>query len=156
MRKRVLAGVVVVVGLVGGATIVGAHEKGHAASLPAGPIRERHQLMEGIGDDAKAIGNALKKGDTKSIAAPAAKIQVAAAKVVPLFPEGSTNPKSRAKPEIWQNWSKFTDDAQKLERTAGALAAAAQGGGDVKAAAETMFGACKSCHDDFRKPEKGK
>jgi cytochrome c556 len=140
-------------------TMVGgtaSHSLAHEThELPAGPIRDRHELMEGIGDDAKAIGAAMKKDDNAAVAASAAKIQAAAAKITALFPEGSTDPKSRAKPEIWKNWAQFAADVEKLESTAGALAAAAKGGGDVKAASQAMFGACKSCHDAFRVPEKG-
>jgi cytochrome c556 len=132
----------------------GAHEKGRVMELPAGPIRDRHMLMEGIGDDAKAIGDAMKKGDTEKVAAFAQKIEAASHKIVGLFPEGSTSPKSRAKPEIWKNFGQFTADAQKLQSTADALVAAANGGGDVKGASQAMFGACKSCHDSFRVPEK--
>ncbi len=132
---------------------VAAHE---AMDLPAGPIHDRHDLMEGIGKNAKVINEALKKGEAGPIAPAAEKIRTSAGKITGLFPPGSTHPKSRAKPEIWSNWSKFEGDAKQLETDAGALAAAAKGGGDVKQAADTMFGACKSCHDDFRVPEKKK
>jgi len=150
MRRRIVGGVVGLV-IAGVSVSVWAHED--MDSLPAGPIRDRHELMEGIGKNAKAIGEAIKKGDSKAVAASATNIQTDATKILPLFPEGSTNPKSRAKPEIWKNWAKFKADSQKLETTAGALAAAAQSGGDVKAGSQAMFGACKSCHDDFREPD---
>ena len=70
-----------------------------------------------------------------------------------LFPKGSTDPKSRAKDEIWANWDKFEGLMKELEAKAGELAAAAANKGDVRAASKAMFGNCKSCHDDFRKPE---
>ncbi|HVO23861.1 MAG TPA: cytochrome c [Candidatus Margulisiibacteriota bacterium] len=139
--------------LVGGLRVVRAHE----ANLPAGPIQDRHELMEGIGKNAKIIGDSLKAGgagDRLKIGDAALKIQTSAAKIAPLFPPGSTDPKSRAKPEIWTHWDKFQENAKKLEATSGELANAAQSGGDVKTAADTMFGACKSCHDEFRVPEK--
>ena len=134
--------------------VVYAH--GESKDLPEGPIRNRHDLMEGIGKNAKIIGDALKAGDLSPVAGAAAKIQASAAKITALFPPGSTDPKSRAKPEIWTNWPKFEDTAKQLEAKAGALAAAAKSGGDVGAASKEMFGTCKSCHDDFRVPEKKK
>ena len=137
-----------------GLSVVSAHEPNE--ELPAGPIRDRHELMEGIGKNAKIIGNALKAGDHSPIAAGAEKIQVSAAKITALFPAGSTHPKSRAKPEIWSNWEKFEANAKRLQSDAGTLANVAKNGGDVKGAADTMFEACKSCHDDFRVPEKKK
>ena len=39
-----------------------------ASDLPAGPIRDRHELMEGIGKNAKIINEALKKGDVSPVA----------------------------------------------------------------------------------------
>jgi cytochrome c556 len=124
--------------------------------LPAGPIRDRHQLMEGIGKNAKIIGDALKAGNTAPVAGPAAKIQADAGKIAALFPAGSTSPKSRAKAEIWQEWPKFKSAAKQLQMNAAVLAAAAKDGGDVRAAAHNLFDTCKSCHDQFRVPEKKK
>jgi cytochrome c556 len=152
MRKTVIAMGAIVV-MAGGLHVVGAHE----VNLPAGPIRDRHELMEGIGKNAKAIGDSLKAGgggDRLLIADAALKIQTSASKITALFPKGSTDPNSRAKPEIWTHWDKFQANARKLEDAAGVLANAAQAGGDVKPAADTMFGVCKSCHDEFRAPEK--
>ncbi len=135
-------------------TVVGAHEPSH--KLPAGPIRERHELMEGVGKNAKVIGDALKSGNLDPVAGAAEKIQASATKATALFPPGSTHAKSRAKPEIWQNWAKFEQLMKELETNAGALAVAAKSGGDVPGAAKKMFDTCKSCHDDFRVPEKKK
>ena len=126
----------------------------HGPKLPPGPIHDRHELMEGIGKNAKIIGEALKSGTTTPVAGAAEKIQASAGKITKLFPPGSTDPNSRAKPEIWSNWPKFEADALQLQNAAGALATTAHKGGDVGAAAKTMFGACKSCHDDFRTPDK--
>jgi cytochrome c556 len=122
--------------------------------LPAGPIRDRHELMEGIGKNAKVIGDALKAGNTAPVAGAAVKIEGAAEKIPALFPAGSTNPKSRAKAEIWQQWPKFEAGAQQLQRNAAVLAGAAKDGTDVHAAAHNLFDTCKSCHDQFRMPEK--
>src|SRR5262245_32378560 len=109
--------VMMVLGTVLGITlacpVARAHEPSHA--IPAGPIRERHELMEGIGKNAKIIGDALKAGNETPVAAAAEKIQASAAKIPGLFPQGSTDPKSRAKPEIWTNWAKFEESAKKLQ-----------------------------------------
>jgi len=152
MRKTaIVMGAIVL--MAGGLQVVSAHE----ADLPAGPIRDRHELMEGIGKNAKAIGDSLKEGgagDRPLIGDSALKIQTSASKIAALFPKDSTDLKSRAKPEIWMHWDKFEKDAKLLEATASELALAAQSGGDVSAASKKMFAACKSCHDDFRKPEK--
>ena len=151
MRKK-LTVVVPVLALLATVALASAHEA--KEELPAGPVRDRHELMKGIGDNAKIIGDAMKSGDFGPVGGAAEKIQASAAKILPLFPKGSTDPKSRAKPEIWTHWSKFETDAKDLEKTAAALAAAAKSGGGVPTAAKAMFGSCKSCHDQFRIPEK--
>src|SRR5262245_34052291 len=101
--RRVVMGSGTVAGLMilwGVAAI--AHDKEHEAKLPAGPIHDRHELMESIGDHAKKIGQAVKKNDPKPIPAEADALAAAAKKINALFPPGSTHELSRAKPEIWQ------------------------------------------------------
>jgi cytochrome c556 len=153
MRKQVISFAVVASMLAAGA-IGFAHEADE--DLPAGPIRDRHELMEGIGKNAKAIGDALKAGKTDPIGPAAEAIQKDSGKVLALFPKGSTDPKSRAKAEIWDHWDKFESLTKDMGTKAGELAAAARSGGNVGAAADAMFGKCKACHDDFRKPEEKK
>ena len=122
--------------------------------LPAGPIRDRHELMEGIGKNAKIISDAMKSGKFDGVADAAEKIQASSLKITGLFPPGSTHEKSRAKPEIWTDWAKFEAEAKQLGEKAGALAATAKAGGDIPAGAKAMFGSCKSCHEQFRVPDK--
>src|SRR6185369_7033253 len=119
-------------------------------------IHDRHELMEEIGDHAKKIGDALKAHHMEVVSKEAAAIGEKSKHVEALFPPGSTHQHSRAKPEIWQNWKEFQRLTAALGTDAGALAQAASSGGDVGAASKKMFGDCKSCHDQFRKPEKKK
>jgi cytochrome c556 len=149
MRRWVIT---VVVGLLGSLSVSFAHAE--KEPLPEGPIRERHELMERIGKQAKIVGDALKAGKLDPVGPAAAKIADEAAKALPLFPEGSTHPRSRAKAEIWSNWPEFEKLMKGLEADARATAQAAEQEGDVRAAANKMFGNCKSCHDRFRLPEK--
>jgi cytochrome c556 len=121
--------------------------------LPPGPIHDRHELMEGIGDNAKKIGDSLKAGKIDDVTVAAKEIQASAGKALALFPKGSTDPKSRAKDEIWTDWAKFEKLMKELEVKAGELATVAENKGDVSGASKAMFGNCKSCHDDFRKPD---
>lgn len=141
-----------VVSAVCGFAAVGAAE--HQHKLPPGPIADRHELMEGIGKNAKIIGDAMKSGNFAPVGEAAEKIQTAATKVTALFPPGSTHENSRAKPEIWTQWPKFEAGVKQLETSAGALVSAANSGDHIPTAAQAMFDACKSCHDQFRVPEK--
>lgn len=150
MKARVVAGTVML--LVGSTAVCRAH--GSADKLPEGPLRDRHELMEGIGKNAKVIGDAMKSGKLEGVAPAAEKIEAAAGKVLALFPKGSTHEHSRAKAEIWSDWDKFESITKAMGSSAGELAAAAKAGGDVPQAAQKMFGTCKACHDSFRLPEK--
>ncbi len=122
-------------------------------NLPPGPISERHDLMEGMGKNAKTIGAAAKSGQPGSIVQPARAIAGSASRIPGLFPPGSTHPESRAKPEIWDKFPLFEHGAETLETGATALAEAAVKGGDVSAEVRVVMRACKSCHDEFRVPE---
>ena len=120
--------------------------------LPPGPIHDRVELMEGVGKNAKAIGAALKAGKPTEMEAPATAIASVMDKFVTLFPEGSTDPGSRAKPAVWTDRKKFDGLAMQLKTEAEALATAAKNGGDVKATSGTLWKTCKACHTDFREP----
>ncbi|MEI8358470.1 MAG: cytochrome c [Deltaproteobacteria bacterium] len=138
-----------------GARAQAAAHPAHVHALPPGPISDRHEIMEGIGRDAKAIGAAMKAGKPADAAKPASDI---AAKIDPflkLFPEGSSGQGSRAKAAVWSDRGKFDQVGADLKDKATAVAAAANSGGDVKAASTAMFQDCKSCHDQFREPDQG-
>lgn len=121
--------------------------------LPPGPIRDRIELMEQIGADAKAINEALKAGKPAEAEAPARNIALLSPKFDTLFPDGSMAPESRAKRKIWTSWDQFQAYTTFMKESALAVADAARDGGDVKAASRKMFKSCKSCHQDFRRDD---
>jgi cytochrome c556 len=127
--------------------------------LPAGPIRDRHVLMEEIGDQAQNINDAFNVGsegfDTSIIQRAGTMIALDAHRIPELFPKGSTDPNSRALPAIWQDWDKFVSLAKQLEDQAQKLSAAAgaEDDEDLKSKSKKMFDTCKTCHDKFRKPK---
>ncbi|MFP6664518.1 MAG: cytochrome c [Deltaproteobacteria bacterium] len=123
------------------------------AKLPAGPIRDRVQLMEDIGADAKKINEALKAGDAQAMIAPAEHIAAIAPQFPELFPEGSTDPSSRAKPNIWTKPDEFEAHNEYLVQHAIAIATAAKSGGNTKAAVRKLFKDCKGCHKQYRIPD---
>jgi cytochrome c556 len=151
MRRWVMAGAAVL--LVAAVGMAAQHEEELG---PPGPIRDRQLLMKDVGKHAKAVGDALKAHDLSAVARGAQGIAGDAPKIATLFPAGSTDGKSRAKPEIWWHWPKFEQNVKALGSNAQALAAAAQQHGNVGTAAKALFDTCKSCHDQFRKPEKKK
>jgi len=131
-----------------------AHE--HEEALPPGPISERHELMEEMGKQAKALNAALKSGDRAGVVAPADTMAGLARRIPGLFPPGSSHPKSRAKPEIWQEFPKFEAVAEELGTSLVALSVAAKADGDVEALGSKVMRTCKGCHDAFRLPKEKK
>ena len=79
-------------------------------------------------------------------------IELWAAAIPGLFPEGSAHPQSRAKPEIWKNKADFDAKAKALGEAAARVTAAGKAE-DLKAyaaAAEQLNAACKACHTLYR------
>ena len=69
-----------------------------------------------------------------------------------LFPDGSTDEHSEAKPQIWKQWGRFTDAARALQSEADALNEAALTGSasDLTTRVRAVTAACATCHDKFR------
>lgn len=148
-----IAGIALAVACLSTAAVPAARADVDLSKLPEGPIRDRVQLMEEIGAAAKKINDSLKAGDTAAVIAPAEEIAKLTPKFPTLFPEGSTDPNSRAKPNIWTNPDEFDAYNEYLAKYATAIATAARDGGNVKSATKKMFKSCKSCHKKYRVPD---
>jgi cytochrome c556 len=156
--KRVLA--VVAMMVVGGLwtfSASAAHE-GHPKHLPDSKdvIALRAYLMENVGDNAKEMNDKVKAGKIAAAKVNAQAIALHSMRIPELFPQGSTSDTSKAKPEIWQKWDEFVKSADTLRIEADQLAVTLVEGkaDEVTTQMKKVFGACKSCHDSFRKPEK--
>ena len=150
-RKMWLAAVVFGGGLLSLGLSV-AHE-GHPKHLPDAKdvIAFRTYLMENIGDHAKELKKKIEAGKVAEAKVNAQAIALHATRIPDLFPPGSTSEKSRAKEEIWQKWDDFRKSAAELQTAADELAVTAADGAGAQL--KKVFGACKGCHDSFRKPE---
>lgn len=122
--------------------------------LPEGPIQDRHELMERIGTHSRQIGAAMKQGDREAVADAAQQIEVAAASLIDLFPEGSTHRNSRALAAIWQNWDDFERLVEDVSERARDVAFAAREDGELTYAVRQLFEVCKTCHEAYRTPQK--
>ena len=72
------------------------------------------------------------------------------------FPEGSDKgAETEAKPEIWKNMDDFKSKMSDLVRETKALSDVAKAGDEAKTREQfkKTAGACKSCHDKYRKEE---
>ena len=72
-----------------------------------------------------------------------------------MFPKGSGLGDTKAKPIIWENWSKFESAVKAFVRESGKLTKVAESG-DIKAFAKQVRAtgkACGGCHKNFRERE---
>lgn len=118
------------------------------------PQKERHELMEGVGDGAKTIGSMLEGERPFDAAAAMEALQTwdhASAVFGDLFPAGSDSSDDRALPSIWSDRAGFDAALQEwAEAVDAAVAADPQTLEGLQAAAGPVFKKCKACHEDYR------
>ena len=88
--------------------------------------------------------------DADAVNAALAKIAEEASYIPSLFETRALDPKSEAKPEIWDDFATFTARAAALEKTASALVGTVSQPGDLMAVMHEVGRACGACHADFR------
>ncbi|MEO8811998.1 MAG: cytochrome c [Caulobacteraceae bacterium] len=127
----------------------------------ADAAKDRAQHMKGLGAAAKALGEQFRSGtpDPAVVRLQAERIDTAAKTLPTWFPAGSGAqawPKSAALPVVWTDAAGFAAAARNFQLAAARLDAAAATGDMTAtgAAAKPALGACKACHDKFRRPEK--
>lgn len=132
---------------------------GSLASEPAfaDAVKDRQAAMKSISKANKTLRAAAKDGKAAEVEKQAKMIVALADKIPALFPKGTDRgtlgaKATRAKPEIWANWSDFQKKAGDLKSMAMQLASAA-GKGDLSMAADGVNKACGGCHKAFRGPK---
>jgi len=118
-------------------------------------VADRQRLMKLNGaawSDAQAKAKA---GNIEAIAVNAETMAIDAQHIPSLFPPGSLTDKSKARPEIWQQWADFQAAAKNMEKESEKLRDAARAK-DAALTEQIMkdFGrnACGTCHTPFRVP----
>ena len=130
------------------------------AQDPSEIVRERQQVMKDNGAAMKTIGGFVEAGvgTLDDVAAAAGTIADAADRIPGLFPEGTSmdevmDPRSGAKPVIWEQWDAFIARASTLQQEALAMRELALAGdADGVAAQLGTLGneGCGGCHQTFR------
>ena len=120
-------------------------------------IEYRQKVMTSVGQNMGGIGDILKNKLPygKNIAQHAQVIALNAKMMNDAFEKNVSEGKTDSKPEVWKNWAKFQEGIKMMETESSKLAQVAAGG-DMAAIGEQvkkLGGACKNCHDDFRKPK---
>lgn len=118
-----------------------------AAATDPTVIARQNLMKMGMGANTKVLGD-MAGGKTAfdATAAEAARaaLAAAAAQIPAKFEPQATDPETKAKPEIWTNWSDFVAKAKALETAAAALDASSLA--TVQAGMAAIGGACTECH----------
>lgn len=119
---------------------------------------ERHENFEMIGDAFKTVNNELKDTapDVAQLRIASSTIASLAPKLETWFPKGSgpqDGIRTDARQEIWSKPAEFKHDAERLIAASTTFDAAAKAGDvpGMRNAAKEVGGACKGCHERFRK-----
>ena len=130
------------------------------AMVPADVIRTRQAGLKEMGTAFKNAMDGLRSSEPQMILIQqsARTIKNNSVALRGWFPAGSgpqPGLKTAAKPEIWTKPAEFRAAQDQLARAADAFqTATASGNVDaIRAAARTLGGSCKNCHDQFRVPD---
>jgi cytochrome c556 len=117
-----------------------------------GVVKERMDAMEDMAKAMKGITQRVKaKRDLGSINADARTIEQLAQKIPSVFPPGSNQHPSGAKPAIWQKWPDFETKARALAVESGKLANTdVQDAKSIAAQIRAVSQICSSCHEVYR------
>ena len=121
-------------------------------------ISYRRNVMKSIAANMGGIGDILKNRLPLNahLADHAKNVERNAAMIAKAFEKKVNDDKAGgAKDDIWKDMAKFKEKADTLTKEAGALATV-MGGGDgaaIMGQLQKVGKACKSCHEDYRKPK---
>ena len=123
-----------------------------------GPIKYRKGVMKAIGGHAAGIAQITYGGVGHSahLATHTDSLQALTKMIGTAFKENAKPTEdvtTRAKPNIWQNWSDFEKKTDDLVKAVAAYAATARAGDKQMMAAKLdgVWDACKGCHKKYRK-----
>ena len=116
-------------------------------------VKARMESMSAMGAETKVLGQ-MAKGiapfDRERARSAALAIAKYAAETPLLFREQEDDPKSEAKPEIWETFGDFAAKSGTLEALALDLSESIDSRDDLGAAVASLGDACKACHGAYR------
>ena len=116
-------------------------------------VKERMMVMKEMASNTKIVGQML-KGKT-SFDANEAKLALERLSSLSLetpkvFKIKATDPKSEAKPVIWDEFDEFTRLSKDLAETSTDLASSLKTNDDLRPALKRVSSGCKACHSRYR------
>ena len=124
-----------------------------------GIVKERMDLMVSLGEAMKALKGEIQREaavDGTALIDAAKRISEHSKRMQDLFPEGSMDPPSVARPEIWTSPGRFNALADNLGKEAHILSGMAGNGErqDLMPQFRRIGAACSACHKSFRSNKK--
>ena len=118
-------------------------------------IAYRKSVMKAIGGHTGALISIVKGGLKEyqdNLLHHTRSIHEASKNVTRMFPQGTDSGKTRAKPEIWNEWKEFEKSAAGMERESAKLVELAESGkfSEFAKSVSALGRTCKGCHKRFR------
>jgi cytochrome c556 len=116
-------------------------------------VKERMMVMKAMADNTKVIGQMLKRKtqfDANEAKSALERLSSLSLKTPKVFTVNATDPKSEAKPAIWDEFDEFTKLSLDLAETSTALANSIENIEDLRPALKRISSGCKSCHSKYR------
>lgn len=116
-------------------------------------VKERMMVMKAMADNTKVIGQMLKRKtqfDANEAKSALERLSSLSFKTPKVFTVNATDPKSEAKPAIWDEFDEFTKLSLDLAETSIALASSIEIIEDLRPALKRISSGCKSCHSKYR------
>ena len=116
-------------------------------------VKERMMVMKAMADNTKVIGQMLKRKtqfDANEAKSALERLSSLSLKTPKVFTVNATDPKSEAKPAIWDEFDEFTMLSLELAETSIVLANSIEIIEDLRPALKRISSGCKSCHSKYR------
>ena len=116
-------------------------------------VKERMMVMKAMADNTKIIGQMLKgktSFDENEAKLALERLSSLSLKTPKVFEVNATDPKSEAKPAIWDEFDEFTKLSQDLAEATEVLASSVGTISDLRPALKRVSSGCKACHSKYR------
>ena len=116
-------------------------------------VKERMMVMKAMADNTKIIGQMLKgktSFDENEAKLALERLSSLSLKTPKVFEVNATDPKSEAKPAIWDEFDEFTKLSQDLAEATEVLAGSVGTINDLRPALKRISSGCKACHSKYR------
>ena len=116
-------------------------------------VKERMMVMKAMADNTKIIGQMLKgktSFDENEAKLALERLSSLSLKTPKVFEVNATDPKSEAKPSIWDEFDEFTKLSQDLAEATEVLAGSVSTINDLRPALKRVSSGCKACHSKYR------